>query len=147
MPYNLCNILHLPTMYTYYSVHFIINLWYLLSFVLINLHLNIFFLFWGGNANDEYFFILIFIYLLLVYRNTVNFCMLIFHPLILLNWIFPVDYCRFFGIFYINNHGNSFFLPNLHAFYFLFLFIALSRTSILCWITVVRTYVIALFRS
>lgn len=123
--YNLCNILHLLTIYIHIThLIFAPNLCYLPIFVFIKLTSEYFFLFWGNNANRITFFFLN-IYCWYIEIQSILYVNLLSCDFIELN-ISRSCFCRFLGIFYVNNSGDSFFLSNLHAFYFLFL---LSRTS------------------
>lgn len=71
---------------------------------------------------------------LIVYRHCIDFCTLIFHLMAMLNSL-PVlgaFTCKFFGIFYINNHvvckQLSLVVSYLRVFCCFFMLIALSRT-------------------
>jgi len=87
---------------------------------------NYFFFIFGETINGIAFKIWVFTCSLPVYRNIIDFCMFILHPVSLMNLLIS---SRFLGIFYVDNHiickwePFYFFPSNMYAFSFLFYFL------------------------
>lgn len=102
----------------------------------------------GAIVNSGVFEILFSNFLLLAYRNTIEFCVSIMYPVTLLNLLVLLAYffvcvCRFFEVSYVNNHvicgwRQFYFFPVFMHFIFLFYFM-------LGWIEMVRANIFALF--
>lgn len=56
------------------------------------------------NYHKWYFFIWIFNFSLLVYRNSIDMCILPLYPITLLNSIICIIFCRFLRIFFVQDH-------------------------------------------
>lgn len=102
--FTICVILYIYSQFTHIVLIWSLYLIYAVcqDLFLLNLHLNIYFLFWGNNANGITFFILISEHLLLVYRYTANFVCL--SSTLWLHW---TEYFQMFLVFFLDSSGFS----------------------------------------